>query len=67
MIPAKDLVGRYGGDEFIAVIYDTDKERVADILAQFQEEDNNLKNNLIYLKNNLKKLRKQLIFCGYVR
>ena len=38
MIPAKDLVGRYGGDEFIAVIYDTDKERVADILAQLQEE-----------------------------
>ena len=38
VIPAKDFVGRYGGDEFIAVIYDTDKERVADILAQLQEE-----------------------------
>lgn len=38
VVPAKDFVGRYGGDEFIAVIYDTDKEHVQEILNQLQEE-----------------------------
>lgn len=38
VVPAKDFVGRYGGDEFIAVFYDTDKEHVQEILNQLQEE-----------------------------
>lgn len=37
-IPAKDFVGRYGGDEFVAVIYDTDREHILEILAELSRE-----------------------------
>ncbi len=32
-IPTKDFVGRYGGDEFVAVIYNTDKKQIEDIIT----------------------------------
>ena len=31
-IPEKDFVGRYGGDEFIAVIYHTNEAEIEEIL-----------------------------------
>lgn len=37
-IPAVDFVGRYGGDEFIAVIYDATEEKVKNILDEVQRE-----------------------------
>lgn len=38
VVPAKDYVGRYGGDEFMAIIYDTDEKKMEEILAHLQEE-----------------------------
>ena len=32
VIPEKDFVGRYGGDEFIAVIYHTSEAEIKEIL-----------------------------------
>lgn len=40
VIPAKDFVGRFGGDEFIAVVYDTDKQEVEQILENLRSEIN---------------------------
>lgn len=37
-IPSKDFVGRYGGDEFVAVIYDTNRENIAAILDELRSE-----------------------------
>ena len=37
-VPAKDFVGRYGGDEFIAVIYQTDRRKVKNILLGLQAD-----------------------------
>ena len=37
-IPAKHFVGRYGGDEFMAVIYDTTRESITEILTELQNE-----------------------------
>lgn len=37
-IPAQDFVGRYGGDEFMAVIYDASKEKVEEINAKLEKE-----------------------------
>ena len=37
-VPSNDFVGRYGGDEFIAVIYNTTKDEVTDILRQLDKE-----------------------------
>ena len=37
-IPAKHFVGRYGGDEFMAVIYDATRESITEILTEFQNE-----------------------------
>lgn len=37
-VPDKDFVGRYGGDEFVAVIYDTDKEKIDEILGELKRE-----------------------------
>ena len=37
-IPAKHFVGRYGGDEFMAVIYDAPRESITEILTEFQNE-----------------------------
>lgn len=36
-VPAKDFVGRYGGDEFIVVLYNADKEKVETTLEKLQE------------------------------
>ena len=33
-IPAKHFVGRYGGDEFMAVIYDATRESITEILTE---------------------------------
>ena len=38
VVPAKDYVGRYGGDEFMSVIYETDEKKVEEILTHLQEE-----------------------------
>ena len=32
VIPEKDFVGRYGGDEFIAVIYHTSEAEIKELL-----------------------------------
>ena len=37
-IPAKHFVGRYGGDEFMAVIYDATRESITEILTELQNE-----------------------------
>ena len=37
-VPSNDFVGRYGGDDFIAVIYNTTKDEVTDILRQLDKE-----------------------------
>ena len=37
-VPAKDFVGRYGGDEFVVVIYDTSREEVVNILNKLKNE-----------------------------
>ena len=37
-IPAKHFVGRYGGDEFMAVIYHTDRQEVEGILDSLRRE-----------------------------
>ena len=37
-IPAQNFVGRYGGDEFMAVIYDASREKMEKILGQIQED-----------------------------
>lgn len=37
-VPTKDFVGRYGGDEFIVVLYDTTKEKTDEMLERLQEE-----------------------------
>lgn len=36
-VPAKDFVGRYGGDEFIAILYQTDRRGVKNVLLALQE------------------------------
>lgn len=38
VIPPKDYVGRYGGDEFMAVIYETDEQHLQEIMQKLQEE-----------------------------
>lgn len=38
VIPEEDFVGRYGGDEFIAVIYDTNKQEIEGILEKLRIE-----------------------------
>lgn len=38
VVPAKDFVGRYGGDEFVAVLYDIDNDTVNDVLTQLHDE-----------------------------
>ena len=37
-VPSKDFVGRYGGDEFMAVIYDASRESIAAILDDLRRE-----------------------------
>ena len=45
VIPEEDFVGRYGGDEFMAVIYHTSKEEVEDILKYLRREKDRLNGN----------------------
>lgn len=44
VFPEKDFVGRYGGDEFMVVIYDTDKAEVGEILKCLCLEKDKLNN-----------------------
>lgn len=37
-VPAKDFVGRYGGDEFIVVLYGTDRRAIKNVLQGLQED-----------------------------
>lgn len=37
-VPEQDFVGRYGGDEFMAVIYDASRPQVEDILLQLKKD-----------------------------
>ena len=37
-VPAKDFVGRYGGDEFMAVLYDADRAKIDSVLADLKNE-----------------------------
>ena len=37
-VPSPNFVGRYGGDEFMAVIYDASREQVETILSQLQND-----------------------------
>ena len=38
VVPAKDFVGRYGGDEFVAVLYDIGESTVNDVLTELHDE-----------------------------
>lgn len=38
VIPEEDFVGRYGGDEFMAVIYDTNKQEIEGVLEKLRVE-----------------------------
>ena len=42
VIPKEDFVGRYGGDEFMVVIYNTSKTEIEDILMQLSREKDSL-------------------------
>ena len=42
VIPEKDFVGRYGGDEFIAVIYHTSEAEIKEILKSLSREKERL-------------------------
>ena len=42
VIPEKDFVGRYGGDEFIAVIYHTSEAEIKEILKSLYREKDRL-------------------------
>ena len=42
VIPEKDFVGRYGGDEFIAVIYHTNEAEIKEILKSLYREKDRL-------------------------
>ena len=37
-VPTQDFVGRYGGDEFMAVIYEASDEKINEIRARLEEE-----------------------------
>ena len=42
IIPKEAFVGRYGGDEFMVVIYNTSKTEIEDILKQLSREKDRL-------------------------
>ena len=42
VIPEKDFVGRYGGDEFIAVIHHTSEAKIKEILKSLYREKDRL-------------------------
>ena len=43
VIPKEAFVGRYGGDEFMVVIYNTSKMEIEDILKQLSMEKDQIK------------------------
>ena len=43
VIPEKNFVGRYGGDEFMAVIYHTSKTEVEELLKKFIQRERQIK------------------------
>ena len=45
VIPEKNFVGRYGGDEFMAVIYHTSKTEVEELLKSLYREKDRLNSN----------------------
>ncbi len=45
VVPEKDFVGRYGGDEFMAVIYHTGKTEVEDLLKSLYREKDRFNSN----------------------
>ena len=45
VLPEKDYVGRYGGDEFMAIIHNTDKSEVHEILKRIYMEKDRLNSN----------------------
>ena len=38
VVPAKDFVGRYGGDEFVAILYDIEADTVNNVLTELHDE-----------------------------
>ena len=44
-IPDKDFAGRYGGDEFMAVIYHTGKTEIEELLQSLCREKDRLNSN----------------------
>ena len=45
VLPEKDYVGRYGGDEFMVIIHNTDKSEVHEILKRIYMEKDRLNSN----------------------
>ena len=45
VFPEKDFVGRYGGDEFMAVIYHTSKTEIEELLQSLSREKDRLNSN----------------------
>lgn len=45
VLPEKDFVGRYGGDEFMVIIHNTDKSEVHEILKRIYMEKDRLNSN----------------------
>ena len=45
VIPDKHFVGRYGGDEFMAVIYHTSKTEIEELLQGLSREKDRWNNN----------------------
>lgn len=45
-IPAKDFVGRYGGDEFIAIITQTTKKEILNIIDEVHDEVKHFNENI---------------------
>lgn len=38
VVPAKDFVGRYGGDEFVAILYNIEADTVNNVLTELHDE-----------------------------
>lgn len=45
VLPEKDFVGRYGGNEFMVIIHNTDKSEVHEILKRIYMEKDRLNSN----------------------
>lgn len=42
VVPEKDFVGRYGGDEFIAILYDTTSAQADELLENYMLRSNSI-------------------------